>query len=56
MVVLDYPIGRVIAVGISDLLRAVGSGPGGGEIFPVQTGPGAHPASFQVCTGFLVRD
>jgi len=33
-------------------LDGPGSNPGGDEIFPpVQTGPGAHPASCKVCTG-----
>ena len=40
----------------SDSLRAGRSGdriPGGGFAATVQTGPGAHPASYKMCTGFF---
>jgi len=51
MVVLDYPVGRKIAVGIATCY-----GFRWGRDFSVQTSPGAHPASFQIYTGFLVRE
>jgi len=38
-------------------LDCLGSNPGGGRDFPpVQTGPGAHPASCKMDTGSFPRD
>ena len=47
--------GRVSSVGIATRFRldGPGSNPGGGEFSaPVQTGPGAHPASYTMGTSF----